>query len=173
MCERVFGIAFVHRGWPLITGGRALKPLLPAWLIRCGGILIAFSLLPLTSCGRSGPEVVHVDGIVTFGGGAWPRHGYIYFLPVKSDTDPVTRAASAPFDTDGRFSPTSYQPGDGLCPGKYQVYVQCWTVEPVTGGPYPPSHVPLKYRTPATSGLEVTVPPGQGRMEVKLDVPKS
>ena len=140
--------------------------------VDCWGLLAIFSLLLLAGCGRSGPEVVHVDGQVTFGGGAWPRPGYIYFLPVKGDAGSSDRPGSAPFDTDGRFSPTSYKPGDGLCPGKYQVYVQCWTVEPVLGGPYPPSHVPPKYQSAASSGLEVTVPSGQRRMEVKLDIPK-
>lgn len=148
------------------------KPVLSQWLTGCRGVFVVFCIALLAGCGRSGPEVVKIDGQVTSGGGEWPRAGSIYFLPVKSDADTPNRAGSAQFDTDGRFSPTSYRPGDGLCPGKYQVYVQCWTVEPVQGGPYPPSHVPPKYQSAATSGLEVTVPSGQRSMEVKLDVPK-
>lgn len=153
--------------------GTSRKSVFPQWLAGCRGVFVVFGIVLLAGCGRSGPEVVKVDGQVTYGGGAWPRPGAIYFLPVKSGAaDSPDRPGSAQFDADGRFSPMSYKPGDGLCPGKYQVYVQCWTVEPVQGGAYPPSHVPPKYQSAASSGLEVTVPSGQRSMEVKLDIPK-
>ena len=130
-----------------------------------------FCFLSLAGCGRSGPEIVQVEGRLTYGGGSWPKKGTIFFLPVKVEGGAPERSGWARFGIDGRFGPTSYRSGDGLVPGVYRVTAECWERTPTMGLP-PPNYVPAKYQSSQSSDLEVTVPSGQRRLEVSLDIPK-
>ena len=61
--------------------------------------------------------------------------------------------------------------GEGVIPGKYRVAVECWT-KPYSGdGPKPPSHVAEKYRSVATSDIELTIAPGDSAKTFNIDVP--
>jgi hypothetical protein len=83
------------------------------------------------------------------------------------------RPAWADFDTAGEFRATSFSPGDGLVPGRYQVSVEAWDTAPQMGSKsLPRSLVPQKYQSPKTSGLEVEVAAGQRKITVVWDVPK-
>ena len=126
----------------------------------------------IAGCGRRGPEVVKVKGRVTFGGGAWPTEGTLYFTPVAPAAGMPARPAPAHFDVNGDFTVTSFDKGDGLVPGKYKVAVECWEVAPMMGGGPPKSYVAGRFQTAATSGIEVVIESGAGTAFVELDVPK-
>lgn len=128
-------------------------------------------------CGHSEPGVVPVRGKVTLNGGPWPKAGTLFFTPagtVEGSDPSKSRPGSAPFDTDGSFTVTSFQPGDGLFPGTYQVSVECLDA-PLTmandgrsvGGK---SLIPARYQSGSTSGLSVTVKPGERIANLALDV---
>ena len=41
------------------------------------------------------------------------------------------------FGTDGQFKAKTFEPGDGLMPGKYSISIECWDVPPNTTGNRP------------------------------------
>jgi hypothetical protein len=136
-------------------------------------LLMAAVCLLLSGCGRRGPEVVPVDGKITSGGGSWPKPGMLYFTPEQPANGLPNRPAWAKFTTEGKFHVTSFTPDDGLVPGRYRVGVECFETPPAMGAVTPArSRVPQKYRSPATSGLEVNVAPGQRKVSLNWDVPK-
>lgn len=96
----------------------------------------------------------------------------VYFVPNPDDYESSCRPAFAKFETDGHFEVSSYRPNDGLTPGKYLVYVECWESPPALGQPSPPSYVPAKYQAAQSSGLEVVVPKDTSTFEINLDIPK-
>jgi len=130
-------------------------------------------LLPvLGGCGPDRPEMVQVSGRVTFGGGAWPKPGTLYFTPAEPAGDLPRRPGVADFDTDGYFTVKSFEDGEGLIPGRYLVGVECWEVPPSMGGPPPVSYLDSKYQNPQTSGLELDIERGQDAERLELDIPK-
>ena len=138
-----------------------------------GCLLLIVCCLPLSGCGKSGPETVSVKGKVTLGGGAWPKPGVLYFTPVKPAEGMPSRPAPAHFDEDGNFTVTSFREGDGLVPGMYKVGVECWEVPPSMETNLPgKSYVPEKFQSPQTSGLKITIQPGAGKQTPTFDVPK-
>lgn len=138
-------------------------------------LLAVCCLLPLLAvgCGQRGPEIVPVDGTITFGGGPWPKPGVLNFAVDSVSPGMPNRPAMGLFDTDGRLTVTTYTKGDGLIPGKYKMAVECWEVRPEMGSPTPPkSYVPTRYGSPSTSGFTVMVEPGQKVVKLDLDVAK-
>ena len=130
-------------------------------------------LLVLAGCGRKGPEVVPVEGTITFGGGAWPKPGALYFTVDAPAAGMPGRPALAKFDTDGNVTVTTFHNGDGLIPGKYKMSVECWEVPPQMNAPTKAiSYVPKRYQAANSSGLSVTVEPGQRVVKLNLDVSK-
>ena len=55
-------------------------------------------------------------------------------------------------------------------PGKYVMYVECWEVEQVMGGPPAKSYVPKKYRQAETSGFTLDLKPGVDSQAVNLEI---
>jgi hypothetical protein len=130
-------------------------------------------LVLAVGCGRSGPEMVPVDGTITFGGGSWPKPGVLNFAVESPAPGMLDRPAMGLFDTDGKLTVTTFTKGDGLIPGKYSLAVECWEVRPDMMSPTPPkSYVPKRYSSAQTSGLTVVVEPGQKVVKLNLDVPK-
>ncbi len=130
----------------------------------------AILLLLLCGCGRGGPALVAVEGTVTRNGGPWPARGTLAFEPVEVAAGAPRLYGMAEFQPDGRFAVTSFRPGDGLAPGRYKVTVESWAEWPTETSPGKGSYVPRAYRDAATTPLEVTVPAGQRRVRVELDV---
>lgn len=130
----------------------------------------AIFLLLLCGCGRSGPALVTVEGTITHNGGEWPARGTLAFEPVEVAAGAPRLYGMAEFQQDGRFAVTSFRPGDGLAPGRYKVMVESWAEWPSETSPGKGSYVPPAYRDAATTPLEVTVPAGQRRVRVELDV---
>ena len=133
--------------------------------------LVGLMLALLTGCGPGHPTTVAVRGKVTYGGGPWPQSGVLYFTIVAAAKGFPGRTGTARFGTDGVFTAMSWQPGDGLMPGRYHVGVECWKVPPTMGGPKPVSYVPAKFQSAATSGIELNIEPGDGAKELEFDVP--
>lgn len=136
-------------------------------------VLAACWLLIAGGCGRSGPEVVPVEGTITFGGGPWPKPGAVIFAVDAPAPGMPNRPAMGLFDTDGRLTVTTFTKGDGLIPGTYKIAVECWEVRPDMMSPTAAkSYVPSRYGSSQTSGFAVSVEPGQKVVRLNLDVPK-
>ena len=136
-------------------------------------LLVGIGLL-LCGCGSKGPNLVPVREEITWDGGPWPKPGTLSIVPAEADAGVPRRPASADFDTEGKFAVTTFTPGDGLLPGKYRIGVNCWEVPMTMANPAPGKNAaPLKYRSPETSGLELTVEAGKSLTGLQLDVPKN
>jgi hypothetical protein len=126
-------------------------------------------LAPLAGCGQEGPERVIVSGHITYGGGAWPKPGVIYFTPLGGPAGTTIHPGLGHFDTYGEYTAQTFATGDGLVPGKYRLHVECWEVEPSPD----PKHGPPKSYVPGKLTLaELDVPQGAGSMTADFDVPK-
>ncbi len=149
---------------------------LPAhWSFRRSNFVAALFLVAsaaLSGCSHSDhPKTVHVSGRVTIGGKPFPRPGLLSFATIEPAEGFPGRPAAGSFDTSGNYSATAFGPGEGVIPGKYRVAIECWT-KPYSGdGPKPPSHVPEKYRSVATSDIELTIAPGDSAKTFDIDVP--
>lgn len=133
--------------------------------------IIACALLStVAGCGSDLPQTVQVTGLVTFDGKAPPAAGIVYFLPVEAASGFSMRPASGDFEADGAFSAVTFEPGDGLMPGKYVMYVECWETPPNMDGKPVKSFVPDKYANAETSGFEVEITPDLSSKVVNLDV---
>ena len=134
-------------------------------------VVLATGCGMLAGCGGgSDLPLVPVEGVVTFNGGAPPKEGRVYFSQLGGTGIkglPV-RPGRATFGTDGRFVATTFQPGDGLLPGKYSVRVECVDGDPTN--PQTPwdtiSFVPSSYQPP-----ELVVETDKGSVEISYDVP--
>jgi hypothetical protein len=89
--------------------------------------------------------------------------GLVHYIPKSPDG----RQASGRLQPDGSFVLTTFQNGDGVMPGEYDIVVSAYSaraelsreqVEAARGNvPKPGLIVPEKYTEPATSGLSDTV----------------
>jgi hypothetical protein len=143
--------------------------------------LLALGLSPVLFGGCSGGSeggLVPLQGRVTLDGGPWPAPGQITFIPVGKAGDGAQaglRPISAPFDTDGRFSVSSYEGTSGLYPGDYWISLECREGDaemPIPGQKAAPNknHVPPKYQSAETSGLTLKVEankPAEANFDVK------
>lgn len=119
-------------------------------------------------CGRRGlPGIVPVEGTVTFGGGACPAVGYVYFLPVDAQDAAAAmqpRTGWARFEKDGRYRATTLVTYDGLLPGTYTVRVECHAAGDESGHDLGPS------RIPAGAALPQLVVPQGNRQPIRHDI---
>lgn len=132
--------------------------------------LAASLVVTLAGCGNNLPQTVRVTGRVTFDGQPPPAAGIVYFLPVEAAPGFSSRPATGDFGPDGAFRATSFEPGDGLMPGRYQMHVECWETPPNMDGRPVKSHVPQKYQTAEASGFEVEITTDMRSKELNLDV---
>src|SRR3972149_6607565 len=124
----------------------------------------------VVGCGSgSDLPLVPVSGRVTFSGGPPPKEGRVIFsqLPGTGIDGLPNRPGRATFGTDGEFVAMTFQPGDGLLPGKYQVRVECVDGVPEANTPWDAiSFVPSTYQP-----QELAVEQGKGPIDVSYDVP--
>ena len=132
----------------------------------------ALAVVFLCGCGPSRPKMVKVRGKVTYGGGEWPNPGMLYFAPEKNADGFPLRPASAELAKDGSFEAFSFEPGDGLFPGRYLVTIECWKTPPTMKNPQTISAVPPKYQNPQTTDFIVEVGKDQSSIEIEFDIPK-
>ena len=119
--------------------------------------------------GGNDMPLVPVSGVVTFSGGPPPKEGRVIFSQLSGTgiKGLPNRPGRASFKSDGKFVAMTFEQGDGLLPGKYNVRVECVDGVP---GPTTPwdsiSFVPSTYQPP-----ELVVEKGKGPVEVSYDVP--
>ena len=149
-------------GYEIVFGAtRRRKSLLP--LARVCALV--FFVVIAAGCGGK-PMPVPTSGRVTFNGApvgankAAIRRGRIAFLPVESGEGCTLRAAAATLDRDGKYELSTFEPGDGVLPGEYNVVVFSLLSGPTMANPGAPiiSEIPKRYERPGESGLSVTVP---------------
>jgi len=134
------------------------------------GWAIGLALLAATSgCGSNNPQTVPVQGRITLDGGAWPKSGMIIFTCIEPAEGFPKRPGKGFFDRQGHFVLTTFTEGDGLIPGTYRAMVICGEEVKDSDGPSQ-SYVPLKYQTPARSGIELTVAPDAEPIDFSFDV---
>lgn len=127
--------------------------------MRIAGLFVAVALATVVGCGgNSRPKTVPISGSISYGGAEWPAEGQLHFLPLEPAEGYPRRNAVVDFGQDGKFSsPTSWEAGDGVVPGKYRVYVECWKIKPTIDGPPPVSYVSDKFMSGAQSDIEVEI----------------
>jgi hypothetical protein len=118
-------------------------------------------LLPLSGCGKAGPQTIDVRGTATSGGKP-VEGGTIAFQPTKVLEGAPMRPAIGQIEPDGTYSLTTFTKGDGVQPGEYQVAITSLIgAPPLTQWEESPpprkSRVPLKYNQPTTSGLTASI----------------
>ena len=110
--------------------------------------LSLFLSLFLTGCGDGRPSRVKVSGFVTVDGEPL-KFGGVNFRPAAGG-----RAAGGSLDSNGAFTVTMYEKGDGLPPGKYVVAIKA--TEPVNENAER-WHAPKKYAKHLTAGLTTEI----------------
>jgi hypothetical protein len=127
------------------------------------GVLLTSVLT--AGCGSSGPTTIPIRGEVIYKGAPLKDvpQGLVHYIPKSSDG----RQASGRLQPDGSFVLTTFQDGDGVVPGEYDIVVSAYSaraelsraqVEAARGVvPKPGLIVPEKYTEPTTSGLSDTV----------------
>jgi hypothetical protein len=101
-----------------------------------------------------GSKFVPFGGKVTTSDGQPYTKGYVIFLNGQ-------HSARGKLQSDGTYKLDSLGNGDGLAPGKYQVYLSAFQENTGTDNePVYVSDIDLKYEDPATSGLSCEVTPG-------------
>ncbi len=135
--------------------------------LNCGrhGCLWLTLAAVMSGCGRSDrPPMSRVSGIISFQGRPLPQ-AKVSFIP----EDKHLRPAMGTTDAQGRFTLTTYEPGDGAVTGPHRISV-------LARGPFTgtiPSHlgaafaeeqeekgpplIPVSYFNPETSGLSEQV----------------
>ncbi len=129
-------------------------------------VAIVSSMLLTVGCwGRSHPTKV-IDGTVTFRGQAPPKSGEIFFAPHVVSPGLPKRPAQGTFDEAGKFSLTSWEPGDGVVPGTYQVTIVCWRETPTLETKLSANYVPDDFVPEVTIDAKSREP-----VAVTIDVP--
>lgn len=122
-------------------------------------LLIIFCLLVIWGC-SSGPKIdrptTEVRGVVTLDGQP-VEDAVVTFQPGQNK-----RGATGRTDKDGKFTMTTFQSGDGVVPGEYNVVIvkyEQYDAEESRGGNTPElKHLlPKKYANPGTSKLTASV----------------
>jgi hypothetical protein len=137
---------------------------------RCGLLLLALYGWFIAGCGSGTPQTIAVTGRVTFDGQAPPGPGTVWFLPQEAAEGFPSRPATGDFDKEGRYTVKTFDPGDGLMPGKYVMRVDCWQTPPNMEGKPTKSYLPSKYWSEKTSGFSVEIKPDMRAQEINLDI---
>lgn len=122
---------------------------------------LALVLFAALGCGTKPPDLVPVAGKVTTGDGKPLEHASVIFHPVGGGDGPKPRGKVG---ADGSFVLTTHTTGDGAPPGEYRVTVELWLAGARADDP-PANRLPAKYARPESSGLIVTVTPGQPELK--------
>jgi hypothetical protein len=131
---------------------------------------VALLLATAFGCGTDTPQTVPVTGRVTFDGQAPPGPGSVYFVPQEAAAGFPLRPGTGDFDKEGHFTTTTFDPGDGLMPGKYTMLIECWQVPPNMEGKPSKTYVPKKYQSAQTSGFKLDITPDMGQQTITLEV---
>ncbi len=122
-------------------------------------MLLVSVLAAVSGCSSDIPEMVRVQGKVTFAGGDWPKPGIVFFTAQQPAEGFPRKSGSAHFDIDGNFvAKTGEFPG--LIPGEYRITISCWQKPPSEGFPGL-SYLSDKFTSGEKSGLTLKISPGE------------
>lgn len=109
--------------------------------------MLAIPLLTLVSFAgcNGGHPTKRVAGRVTFEGEAPPKAGEIFFAPLEPAAGMQNRPAGGTFDKSGSFTLRTFEDGDGVLPGKYQVNIECWRIPPTLENRLDANYVPQSF----------------------------
>lgn len=134
-------------------------------------VLLLWIAVVLVSGCDEGLPTVPVFGTVTFAGGSPPARGTITFAPLEVAEGLPRRPGRGQFTPeDPAYEVRSFQPGDGLLPGRYAVTINCFTDKPNPAKPetfQTLNAVPNKWKPD-----ELVIEAGSSAVEVNYDVPK-
>jgi hypothetical protein len=121
-------------------------------------------------CGSGhGLPLVPVTGRITFQGGTPPAPGNFTFVQTGDSVVKglPKRPGRATFGSDGKYRATSFEEGDGLLPGTYDVNITCLDPAAQSGQRFDDvSYVPSGFRA-----KQIVVEKDGGPIEVNFDVP--
>jgi hypothetical protein len=117
-------------------------------------VALAGAVCVLAGCGSDQLKTAVVRGTVTYNGKAVPN-GTISFIPASGPN------ATGEIQPDGSYTLTTYRQGDGAVLGKHTVVIVAMEDMsnrlPEQRNPLPPSIIPDKYTSQATSDLRAEV----------------
>ncbi len=122
---------------------------------RAAAIAALWLIAPLTAgCGNSdtGPKRVYVTGTITIDGEPLSQ-GMVSFFPDESV--PGGHSATAHLQPDGTYSLGTFEPEDGVIPGRFRVAVLSYESDFETGESTP--LIPERYLSVDESGLTAHV----------------
>lgn len=121
------------------------------------GFVMAASVVAM-GCGDGRPQRLPVSGIVKIDGVPVTK-GFITFVPDNG------RSASGDIDSQGRFTLSSYKPGDGVIQGTHNVEIIAREAVTETTARW---HAPKKYTDHKTSGITVEIDEPTSDVEINL-----
>jgi len=130
-----------------------------------GWVLVLLLLASVAGCGPSRPATTRVSGLVTFKG-APVAEADVNFIPADG------RPASGRTDAEGRFSLSTFVPGDGVLPGEHVVTVSKQVASKSNPDDIYQNYVdllPPQYGSLRTSPLRATVEAG-GSHDLTFDL---
>ena len=131
--------------------------------------LVALAIV-VAGCGGNNKKTAVVRGSVTYNGKAVPS-GTISFIPEEG------RSATGEIRPDGSFTLTTYRKGDGAILGQHKVVIVAMEDNanrlPEARSPLPPSIIPVKYTSLATSDLRADVKDQENTINFKLEDDKN
>ncbi len=127
---------------------------------------IALSLITVLGCDSKVPATYPVQGRVSFDDGTVVEQGTVEF---RLDAGSDRIVARGKIGTDGTFSMSTFQPGDGALPGTHQVIVQQLIVAEGFAKHQHGPRVPINYAEYDKSGLTAEVKAAKtNTVELKL-----
>ena len=127
----------------------------------------AMFLLGILGCGDSSPATKQVQGTITFEGAQPPKPGKVTLAPLEVAKGLSRRPASGEFDASGVFTLTTFQPEDGVIPGRYTANILCWREQPTLATRLSANFVPSDFQPEITIDVDAEEP-----VEIRIDVPK-
>jgi hypothetical protein len=140
---------------------------------RVVGLLALVTVL-VAGCEKSRPPLpaaVPAKGTISLPGGQPLRAGRVILHPKPSQKDGRVAVEAFGDVEDGKFTLTTYQPGDGAVPGEYVATISPFNYKSKTGSPTRlpnASQVPQRYQEEATSGWEVEITPSGGEVTLQM-----
>jgi hypothetical protein len=151
-------------------------------IVRCCGRLTAVVALCLWSLGCGGaagrPPLARVSGTVTHNGKP-VTSGSVVFTPVSDSQSSAARIATGQIESDGSYTLTTFDTGDGAVLGQHIVTVESrgtgedikkLNVKPGGTIAYklPKTTIPDRYNKPDRTPLKHTVEAGSNKINIDL-----
>jgi len=175
--RRVVGVRFsasrLDLGWGGHDWGEASSRLISGIsLVQALAVVCTLTIAAVGCSGGSREPVGQVGGLVSIGGKP-VNGGQIMFVPTS-----IGPTATGVIGPDGRYTLTTFKPGDGAVLGAHEVLIESMPVVDavlpealLSGKPptAPKAEIPVKYGIPRKSGLSATVTSGSNAIDFALE----